>query len=123
MKPSYRYEAEVVKVKDGDTIVVRIDLGFDTLVRQELRLAGVNAAEIHTKNLAEKAIGLRGEQFVTEWVSRNPTVIVETVAPKEKFGRYLANVYSLDGEDLAAALIGAGLAKAWDGKGARPTFT
>lgn len=123
MKPSYRYEAEVLKVKDGDTIVVRIDLGFDTLVRQELRIAGINAAEVHTKNLAEKAIGLRGEQFVADWVSKHPVVIVETVAPKEKFGRYLANVFGLDGEDLAAALVGAGLAKAWDGKGARPTFT
>ncbi len=40
----FRYRAKVVKVVDGDTIDVDIDLGFYTIIRdQRIRLKGIDA--------------------------------------------------------------------------------
>ena len=51
----YEYKVkEVVKVVDGDTIDVVIDLGFDLFKKERVRLAGIDTPESRTKDLAEK---------------------------------------------------------------------
>ena len=53
--PSYTYRAEVVRVLDGDTVELDIDLGFSTWVhKRSIRLLDVLAPESRTTNLAEK---------------------------------------------------------------------
>jgi micrococcal nuclease len=55
----YEYKATVVKVVDGDTVDVDIDLGFDTwLHNQRIRLYGIDTPECRTRNKQEKAHGL-----------------------------------------------------------------
>ena len=55
----YHYKAVLVRVIDGDTIDVDIDLGFDVwLKKQRVRLAGIDATESRTRNKAEKVLGL-----------------------------------------------------------------
>ena len=50
----YEYKVkEVVKVVDGDTIDVVIDLGFDLFKKERVRLAGIDTPESRTKDLAE----------------------------------------------------------------------
>jgi micrococcal nuclease len=44
----YEYKAKVVKILDGDTMDVSIDLGFDVWVYQRVRLIGINTAEKNT---------------------------------------------------------------------------
>ena len=48
---------EVVKVVDGDTIDVVIDLGFDLTKKERIRLAGIDTPESRTRDLEEKAMG------------------------------------------------------------------
>ncbi|HHN73390.1 MAG TPA: thermonuclease family protein, partial [Thermopetrobacter sp.] len=43
--PAYRYRLRVLRVIDGDTLVARVDLGFETHVVVRLRLAGIDAPE------------------------------------------------------------------------------
>jgi micrococcal nuclease len=58
MKPYY-YNCTLLKVIDGDTIDVDIDLGFGvTLSNQRLRLYGINTPETRTRDLEEKRRGL-----------------------------------------------------------------
>ena len=53
----YEYAIQkVVKVVDGDTIDIIIDLGFDLTKKERVRLAGIDAPESRTKNLEEKDI-------------------------------------------------------------------
>ena len=54
----YTYEAKLVRVVDGDTIDVTIDLGFDVSVKKRVRYEGINAPESRTRDLKEKARGL-----------------------------------------------------------------
>lgn len=53
----YEYRvADVVEVIDGDTIDVRIDLGFDISLKKRVRLNGIDTPESRTANLEEKKI-------------------------------------------------------------------
>ena len=57
-KSCYNFRVtEIVKVVDGDTIDVIIDLGFDLYKKERVRVAGVDTPEKRTRNLEEKALG------------------------------------------------------------------
>jgi micrococcal nuclease len=91
----YWYTAKVLKVIDGDTLDVMIDLGFNIHHKARIRLYGVNTPESRTKDLAEKDLGLKAKQFTTDWTVRHQQVFINTIAGKDdKYGRILARVYS-----------------------------
>ena len=55
----YEYKSRIIKVVDGDTVDVDIDLGFDiVLSNQRIRLAGIETPESRTRDLEEKKFGL-----------------------------------------------------------------
>lgn len=62
----YEYKAKLVRVIDGDTIDALIDLGFDVWVKKRIRLYGIDAPESRTKNLEEKALGLKSKERLTQ---------------------------------------------------------
>lgn len=101
----YAYKVIVLRVIDGDTLVVDIDLGFGVWLHdQHLRLYDFDAPEVHGKTEAERAHA----QIVTELVrSKTDTdrdVYIRTYKDnKEKYGRWLVDV-SIDGEDLVTFL-------------------
>ena len=48
----YRYKVDIVKVIDGDTVDVDIDLGFGMVYKkQRVRLKGIDTPESRTRNL------------------------------------------------------------------------
>jgi len=99
----YIYKAELIRVVDGDTVDLIIDLGFDTQRKERFRLYGVDAPEMNT--LAGKAakawlIGVLGP-YGAIYVQ---TLQHKTKAKRDKYGRFLAVLYgfypvlsSLDG--------------------------
>ncbi len=91
----YWYTGKVLKVIDGDTFDVMIDLGFDIHFKARVRLYGVNTPESRTKDAAEKEMGLKAKSFTQDWLSNHSTVLIKTVIDKnEKYGRVLAEIYS-----------------------------
>lgn len=82
----YTYRATLDRVIDGDTVDLDVDLGFFVTVRVRVRLLGVNAPE---KFGPEREAGQRAIRFVTEWLSRVDTLIVQT-AKTENHGIWLA---------------------------------
>ena len=67
----YKYGAKLLRVVDGDTADVMIDLGFDTWVKARLRFKGVDTWEKRTRDKAEKAKGLLASAFTKEHLERN----------------------------------------------------
>ena len=57
---------EVVKVVDGDTIDIIIDLGFDLTKKERVRLAGIDTPESRTRDLEEKKFGLEAKAFLSD---------------------------------------------------------
>lgn len=124
MDNRYWYTAKVLKVVDGDTFDVLIDLGFNIHHKARIRLYGVNTPESRTKDLAEKELGLKAKSFTADWLDSHQTIFIKTIADKnEKYGRTLAQVYSDTNVDdpktacLNTDIVEAGYARSYFGVG------
>ena len=85
-KDRFTYRAFIERVIDGDTLKVRFDLGFETWTRQILRLRGIDAPEMDTKE------GLAAKIFIQSYIKEAQLVVVRS-SRSDKYDRYLADVY------------------------------
>ena len=88
----YRYKAKVVRVVDADTLDAMVDLGFDIWVKKRIRLEGIDAYEIRTRDKIEKAKGYIARDRVIEVLKMSDNEIILTSFGKEKYGRCLGRV-------------------------------
>lgn len=90
-QPSYTYQGEVLSITDGDTLKLRIDVGFSLDYRMAVRLADVFAAERREPNGPAHTAMLRG------LLPTGTRVMVRTCrvrgAEVQTFGRYVADVW------------------------------
>ncbi len=113
---------EIVKVLDGDTIDVLIDLGFDLYKKERVRIAGVDTPEKRTRNLEEKELGIDATNWLKEKLDSTIagddelTIRTELVGGVGKYGRLLGWLYIGDGNvSLNEQMIDEGYAWAYDG--------
>ena len=122
-KSCYNFRVtEIVKVLDGDTIDVLIDLGFDLYKKERVRIAGVDTPEKRTRDLEEKALGLDATYWMKkqldDTIKGDEELIIRTELKggTGKYGRLLGWLYV--GEDtvsLNEKMITEGYAWAYDG--------
>lgn len=105
-KEEYIRNATVVKVIDGDTVDLLVDLGFELTYKTRCRLTGINAPE---KNTPE---GMKSAEWLTKLLPTGRAVIIKTDRDKkEKYGRYLATIQVAGLKDsVNQSLVDAGLA-------------
>tara|TARA_Y100000004_G_scaffold83894_1_gene94165 strand:+ start:1768 stop:2181 length:414 start_codon:yes stop_codon:yes gene_type:complete len=113
---------EIVKVLDGDTIDVIIDLGFDLYKKERVRVAGVDTPEKRTRDLEEKALGLDATRWLKEKlegaISGDDDLVIRTelIGGVGKYGRLLGWLYiGTDDLSLNEQMITEGYAWAYDG--------
>ena len=97
----YIYKAELIRVVDGDTVDLIIDLGFDTSRKERFRLYGIDAPEMNTQ------AGKNSKKWL--WDALQPleaiyvqTIQLETKAKRDKYGRFLAVLFD-DTSDMQAS--------------------
>jgi micrococcal nuclease len=113
----YEYRVKsVLKVVDGDTIDVDIDLGFDISFSSRVRLAGIDAPESRTRDLYEKKLGLESKEWLKNVLHHAKAIVIKTEKPDstEKFGRILGWLF-VDDVNLNNAMIDQGYAWAYMG--------
>ena len=125
----YIYKAKLDRVVDGDTVDALIDVGFDIWFKKRIRFKGVDTWESRTRNLEEKALGLKAKARTKE--------LLEKVSSKSgyfriksyglgKYGRVLAEVFIMDKDgkqwNVNKTLISEGHAYVYDG-GKKKVFT
>ena len=125
----YIYRAKLDRVVDGDTVDALIDVGFDIWFKKRIRFKGVDTWESRTRNLEEKALGLKAKARTKE--------LLEKVSSKSgyfriksyglgKYGRVLADVFIMDKDgkqwNVNKTLISEGHAYVYDG-GKKKVFT
>lgn len=90
----YTYACQLVRVIDGDSLVVEIDLGFRIVMERSVRLMGINCPEIRATG------GKEARDFAAAWLSKHVDGLRIRTAknPRDKYGRYLAVVYSGEAE-------------------------
>ena len=122
-KSCYNFRVtEIVKVLDGDTIDVLIDLGFDLFKKERVRIAGVDTPEKRTRDLEEKALGIDATNWLKDKLESTLSgddelsIRTELVGGVGKYGRLLGWLYV--GEDtvsLNELMITEGYAWEYDG--------
>ena len=108
---SWKYEhVVVVRVLDGDTLELHIDMGNETVWQSKFRLYGIDTPEMHgpERAKAEQA------QARLEALLRLGVQEVETLKA-DKYGRYLVNITLTDGRNVSQILISEGLGKPYFG--------
>ena len=94
----FEYSCTIVKVVDGDTVDVDIDIGFGVwLKKQRIRLYGIDTPESRTRDLEEKKYGLVAKAFVEACLPVGSTRTLTTVKDKTgKYGRILGKFKAYD---------------------------
>lgn len=119
----FQYEAKIIRVIDGDTMELFMDLGFSTHLKTLVRLAHINTPD--TLNMGAKGIQDPARDFILQHCPPGSICVVD-ISRKEKYGRWLADVFYLlgsisrdeillNGKNLNRELIAAGLAIAYEG--------
>lgn len=101
--PYNTFRAICTEVYDGDTYTMLVDLGFYTYITLRVREKGIDTPEVKTKDLVEKAAGLRSRDRVIELILNKPCVIV-TDKDTTSFDRWIAEVYYFGANGSVIAL-------------------
>lgn len=100
----YEYQAKVLRVIDGDTVDVLVELGFHVTLSMKIRLYGINAPEL------KEETGKTARDYLFSRVY-GKTITIRTFKDRtEKYGRFLATIL-LDGENINEDLVTKGYAK------------
>lgn len=122
----YEYKAEILRVVDGDTVDVDIDLGFGIWMKKErVRLYGIDTPESRTRDKTEKVFGLAAKKRLKELLGKK--CVLKTFAARDgedmkgKFGRILGDFHVYYGEEdrwcmLSTIMLHEGHAVAYEGR-------
>ena len=113
----YEYQCTIVKIIDGDTVDVDIDLGFGVWMRNErVRFKGIDTPESRTRDKEEKVFGLFAKQYVEKAMPVGSTQILKTFKDSTgKFGRILGD-FIVNDKSLIQEMIDKGIGVAYEGQ-------
>jgi len=103
------FHVEVIRVIDGDTLELNIDMGNNTFWRDTFRLMGINAPETHS---TDKVAADAATAFLTAAMKEQGLSI--RTHGKDKYGRRLCTVITVKG-NVNVRMIEAGHAVPYDG--------
>ena len=116
----HEYKVNILKVVDGDTVDVDIDLGFGVWLRDErVRLAGIDTPESRTSDAIEKVFGQAAKERLSSLLGAQ-AILISRISKsgdnvKGKFGRILGNFKTINGDNVADILMNEGHAVAYNG--------
>ena len=90
----YEYRATLLKIVDGDTVDVDIDLGFGVvLTNQRIRLYGIDTPESRTRDLEEKKCGKLAAKYIEDHIKVSSSFTLRSkLDGKGKYGRILGEL-------------------------------
>lgn len=106
--------ARVIKVIDGDTLVVRARIWLGQEVETAVRLDGIDTPELKSSCAAEREMAGRARDTIAG-LADGRRVVLRDVRYGKYAGRVLARIETDSGQDLATALLERGLGRAYRG--------
>jgi micrococcal nuclease len=104
----YQYRCQILRIVDGDTIHLDVDLGFDVRRKDSFRLYGINAPEMSTGE------GEAARDWLVEQLAHGIDMLTTHKDQREKYGRYLATLW-VDGKNINEEMVKAGHAVPYAG--------
>lgn len=96
----------LVRVYDGDTIIVKVDNVPDVFEEISVRIHGVDCPEIRSKNVKIRELAIQARTFTQEQLV-NKKIVLKNIR-RDKYFRLLADIDGKDGS-LSQSLIQSGL--------------
>ena len=119
--PGYSLTVEVVRIVDGDTLVVNLPCQVSIVcTAMPVRLRGLDTPELRGKCPKERQAALRAQEILKLLVLGARTVRLEQLG-RDKFFRIDATVVA-DGIDEGAILDKKGVARPYTGQGPRGSW-
>lgn len=87
----YEYNAKILRVVDGDTIEVELDLGFHLKYKNVIRLARINADELRDVDPEKRSNAKKAKEYLTVLLPKDTSVVVLSKS-LDKYGRILGEV-------------------------------
>lgn len=94
VEPIYTYKAKLVRVIDGDTVDLEIDVGFHMKATQRCRLYGIDTLELDDKEEIVRGQARIAKDY-TETYLTGKTLLVKT-EKTDSFGRWIAMIWAPD---------------------------
>lgn len=107
--------AEIIRVIDGDTILVDASPWPQQTIEVYVRLRGIDAPELHSKCAAVREEAERAQTALEEIMPATGEVQLTRISGDKYFGRILADVTTADGRNPAEVLLTAGYAVSYNG--------
>jgi endonuclease YncB( thermonuclease family) len=114
----FHYRASLVRVIDGDSLVIDVDAGFYVTIRQHVRLAGIDTPELNARDPTARLLAQQARARLMELLPAEFTVRTYKTRLADKYGRFLADIELPDGRLVSDVLLSEGLGKPYAG-GAR----
>lgn len=108
----------VERVKDGDTVVLHLDLGFDITYRATVRLNGIDTPEMHSYTATAAQVA---QSWVAAWFAAQKQPIYLKSTKWDKYGgRVLGDVLTQDGRSLVEEMLKSKIGRPYKGEAKRP---
>ncbi len=113
--------AEILRVIDGDTLLVEAYPWPQQRIEAYVRLRGIDTPELRAACPGERDAAHLARQALTDMAGEGSTIWLQNIAGDKYFGRIVADVMLPDGRNPAEVLKTAGLASEYDG-GRKPAI-
>ena len=101
----YTYRCKIVRVVDGDTVDINIDLGFGVWLHNErIRIVGIDTPECRTRDLIEKQFGFAAKEYAKILLPVDSEQILLSKKFAGKFGRILGD-FAIDETSFAEMML------------------
>lgn len=90
----YTYNCKLVRIIDGDTLIMDIDLGFNMTLRETIRLLDVDAHELHGGDEHTKQMAMDEREYIINLLNQDTLKGLRVRTHKDdSFGRWLGDIY------------------------------
>lgn len=114
--------AEILRVVDGDTLLVEAQPWPQQKMEVYVRIRGIDAPELKSKCETVRSAGQNARQALEIMAAQSSRIQLIRISGDKYFGRIVADVILSDGHSVADGLLLAGLVRTYDG-GRKPRET
>jgi micrococcal nuclease len=107
--------AEILRVIDGDTLLVEAQPWPQQKMEVYVRIRGIDAPELRSKCEASRLAGLDAQHALEALAAQSHRIKLTRISGDKYFGRIVADVILADGKNVADDLLVAGLVQVYDG--------
>lgn len=111
--------ARILRVIDGDTFVADAHVWPGETIEVSIRIRGIDAPEIHSRCLAERAAAERARDRLVQLLGGD-SVLIFNIGGGKYYGRVLADVKTSSGDDIGPALLSEALVRPYHGGHRQP---